>query len=400
LSETKQVIILVVIVTLIGLAGLFLAGIIPDPANACGPGDCGDVYVDSYRADLYLNGTLLENFVYEIKESGKYRMLYRTWKDAPLSKEKLDTPYIEPVSISSPPGTIPYARDRNGQVYIFSNADSPYTNEISYLAEYNEAGGYREERFDAGIYGISYVFKVHPPLECDQESCHLNLKLADEHLPYKHVTITVHDPDGLITQVFAHPVMDAEKKGDTWVITGESPKDSLLEIEMLLKPAVLSVLEGFPGSVHDVRGKTLSANSKYSIMSGIFSGMYYALVAMVFLFPVLLVFIYRKYGTEKEFTVPEFLSYVPEKRKPWLVNLVFRKDPFDFDENGFYATLLDLHRQGVVKIETKGKDGLKIFLLENTRFSSLLYTVFFGEIVNLRMNKRAAGSDRRFCLPM
>ncbi|HIH44394.1 MAG TPA: DUF2207 domain-containing protein [Candidatus Methanoperedenaceae archaeon] len=41
---------------------------------------------------------------------------------------------------------------------------------------------------------------------------------------------------------------------------------------------------------------------------------------------------------------------------------MFRKDPFDYDENGFYATLLDLHKREIINIETK--DRLKIKLLK------------------------------------
>ncbi len=35
------------------------------------------IFVQSYRADLYLNGTLQENYVYRIEEADRYRMLYR-----------------------------------------------------------------------------------------------------------------------------------------------------------------------------------------------------------------------------------------------------------------------------------------------------------------------------------
>jgi len=84
LNEKKEIVILLIVVALIGLAGLYLTGGLPGRENACGLGGCGDVYVDSYNANLYLNGTLEENFVYEIKEPFKYRMLYRDWK-IPLS---------------------------------------------------------------------------------------------------------------------------------------------------------------------------------------------------------------------------------------------------------------------------------------------------------------------------
>jgi uncharacterized membrane protein len=239
-------------------------------------------------------------------------------------------------------------------------------NDIRSLAVRNEVGCYKPEKFDAGEYKIGYVFKLHPPLECDADYCHLNLKLAEEHLPYKQVTIVIHNAGSFVVQLFSHPPMDVRKDNDMWIVIGESPKDTLLEIEMLLKPEIGDIMDGFSREVADVEEKTLSANSKYSTTYTFFSALRYALIAMIVLFPAMLVLIYCKYGWEKVFTVPKFLSYVPKRRKPWLVNLVFKGDPFNFDENGFYATLLDLQRQEILKIETEGEvsERLRIELLK------------------------------------
>jgi uncharacterized membrane protein len=46
---------------------------------------------------------------------------------------------------------------------------------------------------------------------------------------------------------------------------GFSPKDGLLEVEMLLKANATSEIEGFPASVADVEGKTLAAASEKSM---------------------------------------------------------------------------------------------------------------------------------------
>jgi uncharacterized membrane protein len=367
LREERQIAILILVVLLIGLGGMFLTGSLSGLASSV-KGGYGDIYVESYRADLYPNGTLEETFIYENKESGKYRMLYRIWQ-APISLERLDKPYVEPISISPPRGTIPYTKDWRGEVKILSTTHTSYTGyiyDIRSLAVLNEAGCYKPEKFEAGEYKIAYIFRLHPALECDAEYCHLNLKLADEHLPYKHLTMAIHDPDGFVVQLFTHPPMDARKDGDTWIVTGESPKDALLEIEMLLKPEFSNVMDGFLQYVSDVKGKTLSANSHYSTTYSFLSALSYTLIAMVFFFPVMLALIYYKYGREKFFTVPKFLSYVPKIRKPWLVNLVFKGDAFNFDENGFYATLLDLQRRKIVKIETDGgkREGLRIKLLK------------------------------------
>jgi uncharacterized membrane protein len=49
---------------------------------------------------------------------------------------------------------------------------------------------------------------------------------------------------------------------------------------------------------------------------------------------------YYRYGKENLYAVPKFLSFVPNpERKPWLVNLIFKGDAVDFDENAFFATL-------------------------------------------------------------
>jgi uncharacterized membrane protein len=363
LREERQLSILILTVIVIGFAGLYLTG--GGISGLASTGDYGDIFVKSYNAELYLNGTFKETFIYEIEESGKYRMLYRVW-DAPLSWGRRDEPYVEPVSISPPLGTISYTKDFQGQVKLLATTQTAYTDDIRSLALKNEAGCYKPEKFEAGEYQIEYVFILHPPLECDADYCHLNLKLADEHLPYKQLTIAIHDPEGFIVHLFTHPPLDVKKEEATWIIMGESPKDTLLEIEMLLKPEIADGMDGFSRAVPDVKEKTLSANSKYSTTYSFFSAVRYALIAMVFFFPVMLALIYYRYGREKFFTVPKFLSYVPKRRKPWLVNLVFKGDAFHFDENGFYATLLDLHRRKIVEIETEGGNGgrLRIKLLE------------------------------------
>src|SRR5512136_2543823 len=58
-----------------------------------------------------------------------------------------------------------------------------------------------------------------------------------------------------------------------------------------------------------------------------------------------------RHGRERQFTVPRFISFVPDPTlKPWVVNMVFRSEPGDFNENGFYATVLDLYRRGFLEI--------------------------------------------------
>lgn len=353
MNDERQAAALIGLVILIGLGGLFLTGGIPGLnvllETSIG---LGDIYVDNYRADIYLNGTLAEQFVYRIEASGKYRMLYRTWK-IPLSTQNMSVPYVEPLKISSNSGAIPYFTDYRGSSQILSAKDSRYKSEVQSLAELDEAGGYYPQRFPSGLFQMNYLFRIHPFLECDQELCHWNLRLADEHIPYRQATIYIHDPDNLTVQFFPHPEMDYSRVGDSWVITGSSPKDAVLEVEMLLKPQASKFIQGFPRQVSDIRSKTLSAQG------GGFD-LLFILRSLVLIIPLLLILIYYRFGKEKSCAVPKFLSTIPSIRKPWLVNMVFKGDAYDFDKDGFYATVLDLYRRDIIKIDTTY--GTKIIL--------------------------------------
>ncbi len=73
---------------------------------------------------------------------------------------------------------------------------------------------------------------------------------------------------------------------------------------------------------------------------------------IVLLVPFGLLGLWFKFGREEDVTVPTYLSTVPNPdRKPWYVNLVYDKGLMKLDENGFYATLLDLDTRGKIKIE-------------------------------------------------
>ncbi len=363
MSETRQITIVIASVFLIGLLGLLLTGGLPGvnvgiPSGSVIAGK--DVYVDSYSADLYLNGTLKERFIYNINTAGKYRMLYRSWTTLPVSLQNLSRPYVEPIGIIPLAGTIPYIKDQSKRVTITAKnaASQTAVSDIGSLAEPNEVGCYNPQRFGSGSYQIDYLFRIHPPLEYDSENCHWNMAFADKHLPYRQATITIHDPENLIVQLFPHMPFDAKKEGDSWVMIGSSPENGLLEAEMLLRPEAKEAIDGFPKQVANVREKTLEAQQP-----GFGSYLLFVLRTLVLLFPLALALFYFKFGKEKKFTVPSTLSYVPHRRKPWLVNMVFKGDAFDFDENGFYATILDLHERGVIEIDSNA--GLKIRLLKD-----------------------------------
>lgn len=355
MNEGRQAAALIGLILFIGIAGLFLTGGLPGMKGLPDVSmQLGDIYVDSYRADIFLNGTLSEQSVYRIGTFGKYRMLYRNIRNMPLSIQRLDYPYVELKMVDPPDGSVPYLKDSSGNLTILSQDGRGYARSIGPLAERNEAGCFMPQMFAAGMYRVDYNFRFHPFLECDQKYCHWNLMLADRHLPYRRVTIYVHDPNGLLVQLFPHPEMEYRKEGDAWVISGSSPRDSLLEVEMLMRPEASSLIAGFPRQVSDVKARTQSAQENG------FDLLLFILRLLVLILPFVLAALYYVFGREKSFTVPNFQSFVPHKRKPWLVNMVFKGDAFDFDQDGFYATILDLGRRGIVKIDTA--NGTKIVI--------------------------------------
>jgi uncharacterized membrane protein len=90
---------------------------------------------------------------------------------------------------------------------------------------------------------------------------------------------------------------------------------------------------------------------------------------LVLIIPFVFLAMYFLYGREKEpLAVPEFLSTIPDKNlSPLQVNILFSGSPWASDENGFYATLLDLHRRKKIELIVKpDKRGVLIRVLERS----------------------------------
>ncbi|MEM3727343.1 MAG: DUF2207 domain-containing protein [Candidatus Bathyarchaeia archaeon] len=356
MSEVKQIAALTLITFIIAGLGLTLIKYSPYFME-------GDVIVDSYKAVFYADGTLIENYVYEVKSSNKYRMLYRVW-DAALSIKQLNEPSIEFLNASTSEKAIVYLKDFQGIVWVNDSLNNDLINEIESLAYLNEVGVFNPEGFKSGRYNVTYAFKIYPPIEYDGKLCHLNLKLADEHLTYRTVEVTLKNAS-YILKVFPHPPsLKIIKYENEFRLYGSSSKDEIIEVELLLKKDVLSVINGFLKEVKDVNKLTVEAN-RYDLIQ------YYLGLTLLRLsqtaalaFPFLFLLVYIAYGREKRFIIPKYLSVTPNnKLKPWIVNLVFKSDPLNFDENGFYATLLDLHKKGKIKINLKNRKGLIIQLI-------------------------------------
>ena len=77
------------------------------------------------------------------------------------------------------PGTFGYVKDEEGNVNIIGGAeDSSPKATIRNLAETNEVGIYKPDYFDEGKYTVAYTYVLHPPIEYDSSTSHLNLEIC------------------------------------------------------------------------------------------------------------------------------------------------------------------------------------------------------------------------------
>jgi len=292
-------------------------------------------------------------------------MLFRSWQ-SPLTFGADSSPYVQFVSADPPSGTIGYAKDETGNVEVFGiQGDSPLKATLGNLAENNEVGIFKPDYYNAGMYTVGYTYILHPPIEYDTTHSHLNLKFAGAgHIPYRNIKITI--PASNVEQVFVYPpTMNSAKAGDAYISTGKVEADEILAVELLTSADGLSDVPGFRTEVTDIRGKTVSANFWYNLPYFVANLLNILAKIAVILVPVYFIVIYYWYGREKAYTIPEYLSTIhnPEL-KPWQVNLLFKGDALDFDENGYYATLLDLHRRKIISItDKKESKGIEIRLL-------------------------------------
>jgi uncharacterized membrane protein len=343
LNESNQIRLLLVITL-----GLALAINVAQPLDAFE----GDAVVSDYSAVFYSDGTLEETFSYKINVEGK-RFLFRFWEDQ-LSTSPLQNPHILLVDIEAPANTIRYVKDYAGQVSTLDETSYNIEMQINSLAYRNEAGAFRPEGYTPGEYTVKYTFKIKPPLEVDDENVHLNLKLASVHLPYEKVRVAFEDP-GYIVKSYSHPpTLRKTTDMNMIVFSGASGEDQLLEFEFLMTHGVLDILEGDQRMVQDVESLTVNANRVLWIEYMIASLSIWVMRLTGFVMPIGLYMIWNRVGKEKDYVVPRTLSVIPNKdRAAWVVNLVFKSDAADFDEDGFYATLLDLHIKEKIRISTE-----------------------------------------------
>jgi len=316
----------------------------------------GDAVVSDYSAVFYSDGTLEETFTYKINVEDK-RFLFRFWEDR-LSTSIIPSAHILLVDIEAPQGTVRYVKDYTGNVMTLEDSTTDTQYQIDRLAYRNEAGAFNPGGYAPGEYVVKYTYLIKPPLEVDDEYVHLNLKLASEHLPYEKVSVSFENP-GYIVNSYSHPpTLRRTTDKNMIVFTGSSGEDELLEFEFLMEPSVLDTLDGVQRRVEGVQALTVDTNRGLWIEYMSATALVWITRIAGFIMPVYLYVIWNRIGKEKDYVVPRTLSVIPNKaRTPWIVNLVFKKGATDFDEDGFYATLLDLHIKKKIRISAYGEEA-------------------------------------------
>ena len=355
-GDIKLIGILVAVTLAIGVVGILAAPIISAKDRS------GD-YV-TYSAILHKDGTLDESYTYSLTGNVGTRMLYRYWEEN-LVYGGSSSGYITLLWAEAPPGSIAYVKNYFNDVSIIppSIASDSDLYTIRDLAYTNEVGCYNPGYFSAGTHTVRFGFKIDLETNSNNVYDHLNIMLARDHLPYKSVMIVLEDAD-YIYKVYPHPPsLTVSRVGNNLVITGSSMENELLEVELLM-PAGAHSFKTYLTGDSDIKGLTEQANTVYSVKYWAAVGLGFLANAAVLLTPFLLLGLWYRYGREPDVTVPTYLSTVPNpERKPWLVNLVFSKSVNDFDEDGFYSTLIDLHERKKIRIESR-EGGMRIYILD------------------------------------
>ncbi len=307
------------------------------------------------KIDYYANLTLKdkiyfdENYIYYVNLNGKYRMLYRYWKEPLFFNKEITLEkgvFLENVSSNWEKY---YVKDYERNVYTNSNDDQDYKL-IRILAQKNEVGLINSNYFKKGIYNLKLNYIIVPNLKYDDKFGLFDFILADDHLPYKKVVLRIKDPDHRIIKLIPEFLAKVEKNGDEYVLISDSLKDEMIRIKILLNRS-----KSVYGIKENVKELDYSTNLIYSSNFFYYVKIILEWIAVLILFSILIfsilsIVLYYKYGTEKEFNVPEMLSYLPKQRKPWLVNMIFHGNSMYGDVNGFNATLLDLYRRKIIDI--------------------------------------------------
>ena len=350
LSEKRYLAIASIISLIIGLASLLI------PVSLTPHTVSDDVVITSYKAVLYPNGTLVEDYVYHVMDSDK-RMLYRSWRDPLVARgQRLGKPYIEHLYTACPPGFIEYLYTYDEKLYMPPTGMTHYGKKVLDILRdagaRSETGCYNPHGIPPGDYHVRYVFRLYPPTTCDNTLCLLDLSLAspEGHLYYNKYMVWLRGVDAekaSLLPLTLNAVLETE--GNGILVSGhELYKDQGLRIVILSGtryPATALARQGDPVALYEsvlaTEKKSMQAASLLALAGGIWG----------ILATPLLLLVYRVYGVERKPIGPIPSGFPPDTgEKPWQVNLLYNGDVGRFTEEVVAATILDLAARGILRV--------------------------------------------------
>jgi uncharacterized membrane protein len=311
-----------------------------------------DFYVDYYFAKLRFGKELFleENYSFKVRKSKKFQMLYHTWW-TPLSvRDNLNKAHLRFLKLLTDNPEW-YVKDFKGQ--IFGELSEKSLKLVQSKADRNEVGIINPNYFRSGNYNFYVSYKMYPLLEKDKKGFYLPLVLTYGGAYYRKIEMEIEDPKKSIKEIYPIlPGYQVEKTTNGFLIKGYSTEKTPLKVVFLFNRIYFR-------SYYEL--SNIGENLKETfLVRFLFKLLENTLFVWVAFYPLIVFLIYRYFGREKKFTVPKYLSYIPNpKRKPWEVNVIFNGDALVGDENAFYATLLDLQRRGFLKINESKVEILK-----------------------------------------
>ncbi|RLE92590.1 MAG: hypothetical protein DRJ55_04440 [Thermoprotei archaeon] len=378
-EEVKWLIITIVVALVIGLGARSIVYFIANPLP--------DNYVEKYVVELAGGGYLTEEYTYVVGELG-HHFLYRFWRSPLYAAGEGTGAHIELISVSCPAGSGPYLRDNDGEIHVLSQeVEDKYLRIWLKEAYYNEAGCLFPKGIEPGKYVVTFKYRIYPTMHCDQNYCFLELNLADKHIPYEHVTISIADSANLEAMEVLGDDAAWRGEGGTIIVDCWSPEDSALKLYLLYKGASYGLRESVESAQREYASKAsweVHLRRTLKLATDIVP-----LVVPLILIPAM----YWLWGRETESpVVPKYLYFVPNRKlKPWQVNLLFKGSAGSLDMDAVSATIVDLARRGYLVVRGISDEDLEITVNPKQDLVGLDgYEKEVIELVNLLSRERGA----------
>jgi len=311
-----------------------------------------------YSAALYPNGTLEEVYTYLVKNDGEFHVLYRSW-GSEVRFARGEGERVIPIDVNVTPseGCIGYACSSLGQLETYHGKD--LTIYSSDYVKRNEMGIYCREGLRKGIYVVRYTVKIYPELQKGSDGYLLHITFSEDGSAYERVAIRLTGFD--VEDVWVPSYMEAAGEENLTIRTKEridGPITAAILLKSIPEDFTRSGLAEVKSASREGRWSIRKVNLLYMFSLGTYTVVKYYYI----LFPVFFLALYLLLGREKYPGRVESERILPPRRRPpWIVSYIFGGyGGKKICSEGLLATLLDMKRKGLIRIE-----GGKIYVLSD-----------------------------------